>query len=652
MNMRTILLLLTTSVLLAADDSLAVRPELSGMVDRYLTTVAERMWKERDEKIASLRNAHDVHVRQEYVRRTLLKEIGGFPERTPLNPRITGELKRDGYSVEKLIYESQPHFYVTANVYVPAAGARPFAAVLGTAGHSAEGKAFDTYQRMWIGLAKRGFLVLAIDPPSQGERLEYLDPALGRSRVGVGVREHDMSGAQCFLTGTNVARWEIWDGIRGIDYLLTRPDVDPKRVAVIGNSGGGTQSAYLAALDSRLTAAAPSCYITSWKKLWFAPGPQDAEQDFAGFIKDGLDFSDFLVSFAPRPIRMLTAIRDFFPIEGARATFAEASRQFNLIGAEDKISFFEFDDTHGWSKPRREATAVWLEQWFHNRKVDGAEPEFATIPPADLNCTPTGQVASSLHGETIRSMNAAIAERMYARRKALQLDAPALRQLVADRLQLPALRGAPTAALVGSIDRPGYRIEKIAFDTEAGITIPALLFLPEKTEGRVRATLLLDSNGKAAAAGAGSDAETLVRQGSVVLVPDLRGWGESGPVKSKNKDSYSGEWQSAMRALLVGKNIPGMQAYDALRAFDYLSARADVDPKQITIKGNGDGGLIALLAAVSEPRLRVATGGAAVPSYLDLAKAELHTGLPSRIIPGVLADFDVPDLVAAVKTRQ
>lgn len=642
--MRKLLLVFAAApALLAAAESLAVRPDLAGMVDRYLTQIAERMWKERDAKMAALQDARDVHARQEYIRATILNEIGGFPGRTPLNARITGRLDRDGYSVEKVIYESQPRFYVTANVYVPASGERPLAAVLGTAGHSAEGKAFETYQRMWIALVKRGFLVLAIDPPSQGERLEYFDPALGKSRVGVGVREHDMYGSQCFITGTNVARWEIWDGIRGIDYLLTRSDVDSKRIAVIGNSGGGTQSAYLAALDSRLAAAAPSCYITSWKKLWFAPGPQDAEQNFAGFIRDGLDFSDFLVSFAPRPIKLMTAIRDFFPIEGARATFAEAVREFNLIGAEDRIGFFEYDDTHGWSKPRREATAAWLERWLHNRQVDGAEPDFETIPPADLNCTKTGQISTSLGGETIRSMNRAIAERVFAHRKALNASPAELRRLVISRLDLPQLRGAPAAAPAGTITRRGYRIDKLALTTEPGVTVPALLFVPEKLQGRAPAALLLEPRGKDVAAGEGGPAEKLVREGQIVLVPDLRGWGES--AAPKGKEGYTGDWQTAMRALLVGKNLPGMQTYDVLRAFDYLAGRRDIDASRISVSGDGDGALIAVFAAAVEPRLHASLGAAHVPSYMEDVRAETPTGLAARIIPGVLADFDTPDLM-------
>ena len=133
--------------------------------------------------------------------------LGEFPEtKTPLNPRITGTLDRGDYRVEKLVFESLPGFYVTANVYVPKTGKPPYPAVLGVAGHSTNGKASSTYQHGWIGMAKRGILVLAYDPPGQGERSEYLDPSTGKSRTGIGVPEHIMAGLQCLLTGGNIAR--------------------------------------------------------------------------------------------------------------------------------------------------------------------------------------------------------------------------------------------------------------------------------------------------------------------------------------------------------------------------------------------------------------------------------------------------------------
>ncbi|MGC8794471.1 MAG: alpha/beta hydrolase family protein, partial [Bryobacteraceae bacterium] len=344
-----------------AQEALEVVGNLQGSVDRYLTAIARQCWERRAQAIASIATPAQVAERQAYIRNKVLEALGGFPEKTPLNPRITGTLEGDGYRVEKLIFESLPRFYVTANVYVPTRREPPYPAVLGTAGHSAAGKAYPAYQRVWISLARRGILVLAYDPPGQGERMEYLDPVTGKPRFGP-TDQHTMAGIQCLLTGTNFARYELWDGVRAVDYLLTRRDVDPTRIGVIGNSGGGTQTAYLQVVEPRLAVAAPSCYITSWEKLWSEPGPQDAEQNFASFLADGLDIADFLIAFAPKPLKVMAAIRDFFPIEGARAAYREARRIYEILGAADRIDFFEYDDRHGWSRPRREATYRWLQR--------------------------------------------------------------------------------------------------------------------------------------------------------------------------------------------------------------------------------------------------------------------------------------------------
>ena len=361
-----------------------LREELAG----YLTAQAETYWTARSAKVAALSSPAQVRERQQYIRTWMLDAMA-FPAKTPLKAKITGGFARDGYRVEHLIFESQPKFYVTANVYIPTDVKGPFPAVLGVAGHSATGKAIDTYQYAWIGMVKRGFLVLAFDPPGQGERSEYFDEALGKSSVGIGVREHNMAGTQVLLTGATFARYEAWDGIRAFDYLLTRTDVDPKRVAVAGNSGGGTQSAYLAVVEPRLAASVISCYMTSWAKLWTKPGPQDAEQDFPGFLSAGLDFGDFMIAFGPKPITMLTGIRDFFPIEGARNTYAEVKRVFEVLDAPGQAGYFEYDDEHGWHKPRREATYRWLTKFLQGKDDDGAEPPIKPEPEKNLNATTT-----------------------------------------------------------------------------------------------------------------------------------------------------------------------------------------------------------------------------------------------------------------------
>ncbi len=332
----------------------------SQMLYNYLTKIAWEYLDAREQEIAAINSPAQVEARKLLVRERILATLGPLPEKTALKAQITGRLEREGYTVEKVLYQSRPGFYVTANLYLPEKGKKPHPAVLATCGHAMNGKAADVYQSLWIGLARMGFVVLTFDPPGQGERLMYWDEELGETLLKGTTTEHSMAGIQCLLTGSNAAAYFIWDMIRSIDYLISRPEVDPKRIAVTGNSGGGMQSAYIAALDDRLAVAVPSCYMTSWRRLWETIGPQDAEQNMLPFIGSGLDFGDYALSFAPKPYLMNTAIRDFFSIIGARETFAEAKRIYELYGAGSKIEKFEADDYHGYTLPRREACMSWL----------------------------------------------------------------------------------------------------------------------------------------------------------------------------------------------------------------------------------------------------------------------------------------------------
>jgi cephalosporin-C deacetylase-like acetyl esterase len=564
----------------------------SGLPD--LTPEAMERLRARAAKVAAIRTPEQVRERQQYVRERILAQIGGLPEKTPLRPQITGTLQREGYRIEKLIFESQPNYFVTANLYLPERGAPPFPAVVGVAGHSAAGKAAAFYQTVWISLARRGFVVLAFDPMGQGERSEYFDIDLGRSKLGGGgTREHTMAGVQCLLTGTTFARHEIWDGIRAVDYLVERKDVDAKRIAVAGNSGGGTQSAYLAVMDPRLAAAVSSCYMTSWQQLWTKPGPQDAEQVFPGFLRDGLDFGDFFLSFAPKPFTMLTAIRDFFPIDGARATHKEVVRVYEAMGASEKAGYFEYDDNHGWTKPRRQATYRWLEKWLQGRTTDGAEGEVTTEHESQLFATPSGQVATWVGGETVQSLNQQMAERIYPQRKAAGIkDAGELRRIVA------GVMGAATPS--GS----------------AGQGKPAILFIGRRD----------------------ADAEALERAGHTVIVYDAAAGGTA-------SGGYTGEYQAAQRAILLGKTLIGMHLTEIQKRVDELAASGPV-----ALYGKGNGGVLALYAAALDPRIQKVAVEASVMSYMDIVRAKIHNAIEIAI-PGVLRSFDLPDLARAIAPR-
>ena len=635
-----------------APDPTEVCGGLGEMVHEYCTRLAGEHRRARAEAIAALRTPGDVAGRQRHIRETILREIGGLPgERTPLEARITGVLERDGYRVEKLVYQSQPRCLVTANVYVPSGPAGPFPAVLAAMGHYEEGKACEEGQRLFISLARRGFVVLAYDPPDEGERREYLDPATGSPLIATCPEAHTMSGLQCLLTGRNMAHYELWDGIRGVDYLAGRPDVDPDRIAVVGHSGGGTQTAYLAVLEPRLAAAVPCCYITDWEHLWAELGPQDAEQNFPGFLADGLDFADFATAFAPRPFLTLSATRDFFPIEGTRRTCAEIDRVYDILGRKDRAGFVAFDEGHSWSRRHREATCAWLERWLLGRSQSAPEAEAVVEPVEALNCTPTGQVHSSPGFATVRGRNAAAADSIHPRRTAASLADPRdLSPVIARRLGVALSAPAARFRPAGVLAREGCRVEKIVIEPEPGIVLPTLVFSPAGGAGRRPAVVAVSEWGKAGGAVPGGDFERLAGAGFVVVAPDLRGLGESRT--RRPTVVYSEVYDPDMRAIVVGKSVAGMQVADLLQAFAYALARPDVDGNRITVLGSGTAGVIGLFSAALERRIQRVVVDQAVLSYRDIVHARLHAGIMDLVVPGILLDFDLPDVAQCAGTSR
>lgn len=628
---------------------------------RTLDALAQKLFAERAGAIAVIRSRQALEARQQRVRQTILAGFDGWPERTPLNARIVATLERDGYRIEKLLFQSLPGLYVTANLYVPTTGTPPYPAVLGTAGHANEGKASATYQHGWIAMAKRGYIVLAYDPIGQGERLQYIDEDTGESLVGNGTREHIMMGSVALLTGTNFARYEIWDGIRAIDYLETRPDVDPKRIAVVGNSGGGTQSAYLNALEPRLATAVPSCYITSWRYLWDKPGPQDAEQVFPSFLADGFDFADFLTAFAPRPVKMLAAIQDYFPIAGARDAFAETKRLYELAGAAGHAAYFDFDDTHGWSKPRREATYQWLDRWLYNRASSEPEPPVAPLEEKELWVTAKGQVLLSLGGKSLPQILRERAQSVFAERRAATLPAgdwESFRSLLRSTLRMLP-RGTPSAppgAELSTLRRNGYTIDKLALPVDDGVALPALLFTPAKPKPGARPMLYLDDRGKAAESGASGLLGVLANAGFTILAVDLRGTGEY--ALSETMEGYSPLYQDAMRALLVGATLAGIQTGDALAALDAAAKEPawqralNAASGGITVAGKGNAGWIALFAAALDARIQAVAAEEALLSYMDIVRSPRHYFTTDLVLPGVLKHFDMPDVVASLAGKE
>lgn len=304
-------------------------------LNEYLDAIAARETAARRAEVAKIATREQAEARQQMVRAKILDLMGGAFEKTPLNARVLGATQLDGFKIEKIVYESQPKFYVPALLYIPDAKTAEEAkaklpAVVVAAGHYPNGKVSDFI--ISSELARNGFAVLSYDPIGQGERLQYPDPANPAKTLTTGpTGEHSEAGLQPTLIGDALARYFGWDGTRAVDYLLSRPEIDPDRIGAYGCSGGGVMTALLTAADQRVKAAGVACYITSFDALLPAIGPQDAEQSTPNFIASGFDFADWVELAAPRPYAIIGTVQDMFPWKGLLESAREARRFYSLF---------------------------------------------------------------------------------------------------------------------------------------------------------------------------------------------------------------------------------------------------------------------------------------------------------------------------------
>jgi dienelactone hydrolase len=374
----------------------------------YLREQIDRAWRQDDARRATfekVRTEADLLALRKEMRGRVLDMIGGLPEtRTPLNARVTGTIPMDGYRIEKVVFESLPGLHVTALVYVPEAPSGPKPAVLVPCGHAPDGKSFRNYQELSGQLARRGYVVLSWDPVGQGERSQFWDAARGRSRYNLVCGEHAVLGNLACVAGTTLDRYMVWDGMRALDYLLTRPDVDAARIAVTGTSGGGFQSLYLGALDERIAVVAPSCFVTSLPMRManriFEDPDSDPEQDPYRLVSAGIDHPGLLLLVYPRPVILLAAVKDFFPIEGTRKTFREVAALYRAFGHGDRIAMAEGVHGHMYSPENRRAAFAFMDR-FSGMPARSTLDAVQILEAAALRATPTGQVRVDLGGRSL-----------------------------------------------------------------------------------------------------------------------------------------------------------------------------------------------------------------------------------------------------------
>jgi dienelactone hydrolase len=612
-----------------------------------------------------LRRADDLRPR-------LLHSLGltRFPNRNPLNPQIVGKIERPTYHIEKLVYETLPGFTVTAHIYLPGQTAFPAPAVLYSPGHWMENcKLEPDIQLFCANLAQRGFVVLVYDPIGQGERLgDWLDHG----------------HLEPLLVGMSQEGLMVWESIRAIDYLASRPEVDPKRIGMTGASGGGLNTFYTSAVDERIQVSLPVCYVTTFLSMMTAERDRNWEDgvDLCNQVPGVMayaEMADICGLFAPKPLCIIAGIRDWmFPIEGVRQVYKDTVHIYQLFEALERVRLTEVDSEHGYDRMMREAAYGWLVRWLQD-EGDGSpipEQEYELLPmpyhpaltyiaPPDVDdlpvlrrrdsfpeaspglCLPAGEAPPP--SPAITALTREIAESLSFDQKPPTDASELIWQRGSLLEQVRNLLGPfPDRILVN--DRifnqtlyGGLFAERVLFESEPGIVIPAMFIAPANWREYTPVVIYVDEWGKGVGLNNGI-IDALLKAQLAVFAVDVRGVGETATT----------DFEAATNALMTDRPLFGQRVYDVLRAVDCLWRRiycsVQIDKGRIACIGRGAGGLLALYAAVLDERLAATVVWEAPASYKSLIIEK--PSFPSSVyLFDVLNHFDLPALMAALAPR-
>lgn len=634
----------------------------------------------------AIASADQLDARRKFMREAFIASIGGIPPSdAPLHAKITGTVQGKGCIVEKVMFQSRPKQWVTANMYIPEGIEKPTGAVLHLCGHSHKGKHADLYQTVSQHLVRAGLIVFTTDPIGQGERLSYYDRDTGKLLVEPSVREHEHVGKQCLPLGDQLARYFLHDAMRAIDYLCTRPEVDRDKIGVTGCSGGGTQTSMVMLCDPRIAAAAPAAFIMNRESYMHAGQAQDAEQIWTGMTKLGFDHEDILMAIAPKPLLVLAASYDFFPIEGTRRTVERTKRFWEMFGKADNFEYFEDASRHTYSVPMVKKAAAFFSKHLLGKPLDCTWEGIAPIDPKQLWCTQTGQVRGDY--ADVRGVHEENKERLAELEQAAAAKSDARRKEEA----LAWLRGKvygerkpcllnPRRLALGKLEN-GLNVETLLWWSQKGLFNHAFLFQADAAEKRKKPLQGSRAEAEQRAYEAREESERQqeehalppvtialwprgtkrlapridwIRQtclsGRAVLVLDVSGDGAVMPNSISPRrgmhDFYGTLHKFSIDLFWLDDSLAALRTFDVLRALDLIDSFSEGRSRDTRLYAEGRFSLYAQLAEMLDDRLKQVEIVDGIESISEWVRSRYYDNLDSEgiVMPGMLKWFDLPDL--------
>jgi len=578
--------------------------------------------------------------RRDELRVALADAWGGFPtDPCPLEPRVLGTLQREGYRVDKVVFQTRPGIVMTANAYVPdAPGKHP--AILHVHGHWHGAKQDPVVQSRCIGAVKLGFFVLVVDAFGAGER------GIGKA---LGEYHGAMTGATLLPIGLPLSGLQVHENTRAVDYLRTRPEVDGQRIGITGTSGGGNQTMYSGAWDEWLKAVVPVCSVGNYQ-AYLGTGCCMCE-----IVPGALRFAEewgVLGMTAPRGLMIINATKDAhqFSVDEAKKSLALAEPVFRLHGRGDHVRHTTFESGHAYSRPMREAMYGWMK-----RELSGegdaspvTEPEIKTEDPETLRCFPGDSRPDDWM--TIPRFAAEQGRKLLEARPAVnnagdwQRTSTALRTALVEIVFGGFPPAPPAPPRVETVTDAPARL--IHFQPEPGLNLTARVEAGKGTMSPLVLVIDLDGAGKAGASGL---ADEVRRAGWGLVTLDLRATGLL--VGPRDRAASVVDHNSAQWGIWLGRPLLGQWVLDVQRLLDALERVDNGLPAQVVVIGEGPAGLVALAAAAVDRRITKVAAVRTLASYLTEVPYEgQRLGV---MAPGIVHHVgDVADLAALVAPRR
>jgi cephalosporin-C deacetylase-like acetyl esterase len=614
----------------------------------FLNRLSKQFDLRREEFNNHLISEQKFYERREVISRWYKNIVGTLPPKTDLNITITKKQDFEDYSIEWVAFESQPNHHVTGLFYLPKNTKPPYPAVYIPCGHSYLGKGSDAYQRAARLFAMNGFAVLQADPISQGERLQYLDEN-GKPITAERMLMHEILGQHLMLTGSNTLIHELWENIRALDFLEQHPQVDKNKLAVAGNSGGGTQALYLSGYDSRIKTAVISCYLSTTENKLNTIGSQDGCQQLWGEGKIGIEEQDFLMMAAPIPIAILSATEDFFDKEGAKIAFDELKRIYTILGVPEKVEHIFAEGKHGWQKPLREEAVKWCKKWLMNDNSPVIEPEEIGYfkSTEELSVTATGQVLT--HFENEKSVSDIIRERLvkcessrneYLKNSTHNETILKIKELIGfDEIQKELKYTFVESFRFNNYNAKKYLIER---DKDFKFSLPSILIIPDDNKDCNTVTIFVSEEGKADI-NINSYALSELNNGNAVLLLDLSNTGELKDLRKPHYDNK--EFWIAKLPLYEGKTLLSYRVEDILLAKRFVELYSKKKLNNVNLVSFGFIGPATLHAAAIDGSFSSVKIYNSIRSWQNVASLNYSSDQLGNIVPGVLNFYDLPDLI-------